>query len=71
MFAAREISKLLPVGTIVLMYDKISFVSGKVWAENPELKQAALLSAAFADSDYKPGTKASSRSLAIKKARLK
>ena len=41
-FAAREVSKLLPVGTIVLVYDKVSFVSGKSWAENPELKQAIL-----------------------------
>jgi lipoprotein-anchoring transpeptidase ErfK/SrfK len=42
-FAAREVSKLLPIGTIVLVYDKVSFVSGKPWAENPNLKQAALL----------------------------
>jgi peptidoglycan hydrolase-like protein with peptidoglycan-binding domain len=42
-FSAREMSKLLPIGTIVLVYDKISFVSGKSWAENPNLKQAALL----------------------------
>jgi cell wall hydrolase len=41
-FAAREVSKLLPIGTIVLVYDKVSFVSGKPWVENPELKQAAL-----------------------------
>jgi len=42
-FAAREMSKLLPIGTIVLVYDKVSFVSGKSWAENDKLKQAALL----------------------------
>jgi hypothetical protein len=42
MFAAREVSKLLPLGTIVLVYDKVSFVSGRAWAENPKLKQAAL-----------------------------
>jgi hypothetical protein len=41
-FAARELSKLLPIGTIVLVYDKVSFVSGKPWVEKPELKQAAL-----------------------------
>ncbi len=41
-FAARELSQLLPIGTIVLVYDKVSFVSGKPWVENPELKQAAL-----------------------------
>jgi len=42
MFAAREVSDLLPKGTIVLVYDKVSFVSGKAWAENPKLKQAAM-----------------------------
>jgi peptidoglycan hydrolase-like protein with peptidoglycan-binding domain len=47
MFAAREVSKLLPLGTIVLVYDKVSFVSAKDWAVNPKLKQAAVLSGAF------------------------
>ncbi len=42
-FAALEMSKLMPVGTIVLVYDKVSFVSGKAWAENPKLKQAAVV----------------------------
>jgi hypothetical protein len=42
MFAAREVSKLMPVGTIVLVYDKVSFVSAKDWAMNPQRKQAAL-----------------------------
>lgn len=42
MFAARELSKLMPLGTIVLVYDKVSFVSAKSWAENPKLKQAAV-----------------------------
>ncbi len=32
MSAAAEISRLLPVGTIVLIYDKQSFVSAKDWA---------------------------------------
>ena len=41
-FAAREVSKLMPIGTIVLVYDKVSFVSAKSWVENPELKQAVL-----------------------------
>jgi N-acetylmuramoyl-L-alanine amidase len=41
-FAAREVSKLLPMGTIVLVYDKVSFVSGKLWAENPKLKEAII-----------------------------
>jgi peptidoglycan hydrolase-like protein with peptidoglycan-binding domain len=49
MFAAREVSKLLPVGTIVLVYDKVSFVSAKSWAENPKLKEAALLVSATTD----------------------
>jgi peptidoglycan hydrolase-like protein with peptidoglycan-binding domain len=38
MFAAREMSKLLTLGTIVLVYDKVSFVSAKPWIENPKLK---------------------------------
>jgi len=42
MFAAREVSQLTPRGTIVLVYDKVSFVSGLSWARNPKLKQAAL-----------------------------
>jgi len=42
MFAAREVSKLTPRGTIVLVYDNVSFVSGLSWAKNPKLKQAAL-----------------------------
>ena len=42
MFAAREVSKLLQLGTIVLVYDKVSFVSAKSWIENPKLKEAAL-----------------------------
>ena len=42
MFAAREVSKLMKLGTIVLVYDKVSFVSAKSWIENPKLKDAAL-----------------------------
>jgi hypothetical protein len=41
MFAAREVSKLLHLGTIVLVYDKVSFVSAKSWVENPKLKPVA------------------------------
>jgi N-acetylmuramoyl-L-alanine amidase len=40
-FASRQISKMLPVGTIVLVYDKESFVSAKDWVEEDKLKQAA------------------------------
>ena len=42
MFAAREVSRLLKLGTIVLVYDKVSFVSAKSWIENPKLREAAL-----------------------------
>jgi len=44
MFAAREVSKLMTLGTIVLVYDKVSFVSAKDWVKNPKLKEAALAS---------------------------
>jgi len=47
MFAAKEVSKLLPVGTIVLVYDKVSFVSAKEWIKNPRLKDAALANGAL------------------------
>lgn len=52
MFAARELSKMLPVGTIVLVYDKVSFVSAKSWVENPKLKQAALSRSTETDYTY-------------------
>jgi len=41
MAAAAEMSKLLPVGTIVLIYDQQSFVSAKDWAEIDKQKQEA------------------------------
>jgi lipoprotein-anchoring transpeptidase ErfK/SrfK len=41
MSAAAEISRLLPVGTIVLIYDQESFVSAKDWAEAGRQKQEA------------------------------
>ena len=47
MFAARQVSKLLPLGTIVLVYDKVSFVSAKDWIKNPKLKEAALANGAL------------------------
>jgi lipoprotein-anchoring transpeptidase ErfK/SrfK len=49
MFAAREVSRLMKVGTIVLVYDKVSFVSAKSWVENPKLREAALANAAAGD----------------------
>lgn len=39
MFAAKEISRQLPVGTIVLIYDSQSFVSAKDWAERDRQKE--------------------------------
>lgn len=47
LFAAREVSNRLPLGTIVLVYDKVSFVSAKSWLENPKLKEAALANGAL------------------------
>lgn len=41
MSAAKEISNLLLVGTILLIYDKVSFVSAKDWAAADRLKQEA------------------------------
>lgn len=49
MFAAREVSKLLGLGTIVLVYDKVSFVSARDWVKNPKLKEAAMLNGAARD----------------------
>lgn len=40
MFAAEEMSKELPVGTIVLIYDSESFVSAKQWAEADKQRAA-------------------------------
>lgn len=47
LFAAREMSKLMQLGTIVLVYDKVSFVSARSWVENPKLKEAALANSAL------------------------
>lgn len=70
MFAAIEVSKLLPLGTIVLVYDQLSFVSAKEWVANPTLKQAGMLiSAADDDVVNTTATKAKSRALTIRKAR--
>ena len=71
-FAAREMSKLLRLGTIVLVYDRVSFVSAKSWAENPQLKQAALLNSAATDYiDDTDAAKSRFRSAVNKKARSK
>jgi hypothetical protein len=71
MFAAREMSKLLPLGIIVLVYDKVSFVSAKSWVENPEIKQAALLSSTANAYEYTDGTRSKSWYPGNKKARAK
>jgi len=43
MSAAAEMSKRLPVGTILLIYDSQSFVSAKDWAEADKQKQEAIV----------------------------
>ena len=53
MFAAREMSKLLKLGTIVLVYDKVSFVSARPWVEDSRLKEAVLLNSALAAYEYR------------------
>lgn len=70
MFAARELSKLMEMGTIVLVYDRESFVSGKEWAENPEARQAALMNSRSVEYTYRRQA-AKPRSVVIKKARAK
>jgi hypothetical protein len=72
MFAAREVSKLLRLGTIVLVYDKVTFISAKSWAENPKLKEAALRNSAAGDyDDYREENRTGSKSLVIKRGRAK
>ncbi len=72
MFAARELSKLMQLGTIVLVYDQVSFVSGKSWAENPTLRQAATVNSASSEYTYRRGeAKTKPRSVVIKKTRSK
>jgi hypothetical protein len=71
MFAARELSKLMALGTIVLVYDHVSFVSGREWAENPELREAALVNSRSKEYTYRRGAKTTPESGGIKKARSK
>jgi peptidoglycan hydrolase-like protein with peptidoglycan-binding domain len=69
MFAAREVSKVLKLGTIVLVYDKVSFVSALDWIKNPRLKEAALANVA-ADDDYgSDASRTKTKLLTIKKSR--
>ena len=67
MFAAREVSKQLKLGTIVLVYDKVSFVSAKEWAKDPKLKEAAMLNGAA--PDYVDHTDASKNKTPMRKVR--
>jgi len=70
LFAAREVSRALKLGTIVLVYDKVSFVSAKDWAKSPKLKEAALLSLTTGE-DYviEPPSKTKSGSQVIRRVR--
>ena len=43
MLAAVEVYRQLPVGTIVLIYDQRSFVSGKEWAEADKQQQGTVI----------------------------
>src|SRR5438067_8591178 len=71
MFAAPEVSKLLKIGTMVLVYDNVSLVSAKVRLKNPKLKEAALAKVA-ADDDYLvDSTSPKPKSLATRKLRSK
>ena len=72
MFAARELSKRMPVGTIVLVYDKASFVSAKDWVMNPKLKDAALAAITANAYDYvyeSETTRTRLRAVVVKKVR--
>ena len=40
-FAAKEVSKVMSLGLIVLVYDKVSFVSALDWVKNPKSKPSA------------------------------
>jgi len=40
-FAAKEVSKVMTLGLIVLVYDKVSFVSALDWVKNPKSKPSA------------------------------
>lgn len=66
MFAARDVSKLLKLGAIVLVYDRVSFVSAKDWVKNPKLKEAALASiVADDDGDYVIDTVSATKSKSL------
>jgi len=71
-FAAIAVSKLLKLGTIVLVYDQVSFVSARDWVRNPELKQAALANIAAVDDDVDlEATRSKSKSMVTRRPRAK
>ena len=69
MFAAREVSKLLKFGTIVLVYDKVSFVSAQDWVKDPKLKDAALASLGAEVDDLINEPPSKTRTLSSRKPR--
>jgi peptidoglycan hydrolase-like protein with peptidoglycan-binding domain len=69
MFAAAEVSKLMKLGTIVLVYDKVSFVSAKDWARNPKLKYEALWSLTAEAEEDMEETKPQPKPAVIKRSR--
>jgi len=71
MFAAVEVSQLLKLGTIVLVYDQVSFVSAKDWARNPQLKQAALWNLTDEAEEDMEETKAPPKPIGIKRSRVR
>jgi N-acetylmuramoyl-L-alanine amidase len=71
MFAAREVSQLLKLGTIVLVYDHVSFVSALDWVKNPKLKQDALARIAAEVDEMIEAPTAKPYSLGTKKTKPK
>jgi len=69
LFAAREVGKLLKLGTIVLVYDKVSFVSAKDWVKDPKLKEAALANIAADGGDFTATPKTDLKSSAPRRPR--
>jgi peptidoglycan hydrolase-like protein with peptidoglycan-binding domain len=69
MFAAAELSKLMKLGTIVLVYDQVSFVSAQDWARNPKLKYEALWSLTAEAEEDMEETKPPPKPVVIKRSR--
>ena len=69
MFAAREVSRLLKLGSIVLVYDRVSFVSARDWVKNPQLKEAALASLGAEVDEVVEATPVKPNSVGVRKPR--